>query len=293
MNIALFNLDIGGFIIPMIGLSVMIVILIITIPRARRNNAKLTNNAKNKLQQTGGDTNADGEEIFETSTLVEDVMTTQEKNAYHYFIDEPDDNEKKGGCLHKGGGESGFSDSDYDDIVTAKLNDFGSKARALNKIGMDETQVNEIEPIRFYGFEKYSRRLSNNFFSKIGKDGRRRTSVCSITWLFFSNDQILVYTGRFDLLTSAKREMTTEYYYKDITNFYTFVETDQRIELKPHTSGCIKKKTSVDTERKLTDHDTFGLTVPGDKFYCSVSGVANAKQIIDGLKQKLREKKIF
>lgn len=71
------------------------------------------------------------------------------------------------------------------------------------------------------------------------------------------------------------------------------METEQKIELSAKHSGCLKKKLDVDTARKLTDHDTFGLIVPGDEFSCSISGVANAKQIVDGVKQKLREKKVF
>jgi len=261
-------------------------VLLLVLPTIMRSLAarKARRSAPTQKSTDSGD-----EEIMETTNLDERVMTTEEKQVFHYFVDDED----KGGCKLFKSKTDTISDDEYDNISTAKLNDFGSKTRALNKLGVDETQVNEVEPIRFHGFEKRSRRLNDNYAAKIGKDGRWRSTVCSVTWLFFGNDEVFIYSGKFDLLTGSKREVTDEYFYKDITNFTTLVETEQTVDTLTSQSGCLKKKTSTDYDRKLTDHDVFSLTVPDDTFTCSVSGVANAKQIIDGLKQKLREKKIF
>lgn len=215
-------------------------------------------------------------------------MNDQEKLIYDYFVDNGE--QPKGGCFHKET-NSTLTDEQYDQRVTEKLNQYASKSKALQRIGMDESQVNEIEPIRLFGFERRSAAVGDVYLSKVCNDGRWRSSVCSITWLFFSNDQIIMYSGRFDMLSDSKTELTDEYFYKDITNFTTVTETEQTVLYSGEKSGCLKK-TAAPT-KKLTDYDTFMLVVPGDKFRCSVSGIANAKQVIDGVKQKLREKKIF
>lgn len=274
-----------GNVIYVIVLAVVLLLIFILPSIIRNRSAKKAASVKPPEPTT-----SDGEEMLETKALDEAVMTTEEKQAYHYFID---DNAPSGGCKLFAKSTSTISDEEFDRIATAKINDFGSKARALGKLGIDETQVNEIAPIRFHGFEKYSRRLNDNYAAQIGKDGRWRSTVVSVTWLFFGNEEVYIYSGKFDLLTESKREMTDEYFYKDITNFTTLVETEQTVDTRSVQSGCFKKKSTTEYDRKLTDHDMFSLTVPEDTFTCSVSGVANAKQIIDGLKQKLREKKIF
>ncbi|MCX4313624.1 MAG: hypothetical protein OSJ83_07200 [Clostridia bacterium] len=217
-----------------------------------------------------------------------DQMNENEKKVFDYFND--NNEQPKGGCFRKNK-DPEFTDDRYDDLVMEKLNTYANKAKALQRIGMDESQVNEIEPIRLYGFERKSAAVGDVYFDKVCDDGRWRSSVCSITWLFFSNDQICMYSGRFDMLSDSKIELTDEYFYKDITNFTTVTETEQTIIYSGGKTGCLKK--SAEPAKKLTDYDTFMLIVPGDKFRCSVSGVANAKQVIDGVKQKLREKKVF
>ncbi|MBD5132702.1 MAG: hypothetical protein HDT28_09005 [Clostridiales bacterium] len=223
---------------------------------------------------------------LDIETLNEKVMTENELKAYKYFTAQ----EVKGGCFGKTKKDAP-SDDEFDAMVADKLNEFGSKSKALKKIGLDISQVSEIEPIRFYGFEKYRNRLTGVYYQKIGDDGRWRSSVCSVTWLFFSNDQICMYNGKFDMFSGTKTEITEEYFYKDITNFTAETETEQSINMSMSKGGCIKKS-KEQLDKKLTDYNTFGLIVPGDSFVCSVTGVANAEQIIEGMKQKLREKKI-
>lgn len=133
--------------------AVLIVVNVVLMPRIRKNMNKTKNNVKNSAAKAAAtDTTDDGEYVLETPSLVEDVMTTQEKQAYHYFIDDEnsDADKKKGGCLNKSGGKSTITDEEYDQIVTDKLNDFGNKARALNKIGIDETWS-----VAFVGMQRY------------------------------------------------------------------------------------------------------------------------------------------
>lgn len=189
-------------------------------------------------------------------------------------------NEQKSGCF---GSKPKYTDKDYDDVLLKWINENASRACALHRIGADESQVNEIAPICFQGFESES-----GFMGRYGLDGKFRTTQYSVTWLFFSDSQIFVFNIFFDLLYHKTKIITYEYFYKDITNFssiFSSYEYEKLTEIK----GCMRK--GVNKELKKIETQKFSIVVPGDSFSCSVSGVANIEDIIQGLKQKLREKK--
>ena len=85
------------------------------------------------------------------------------------------------------------------------------------------------------------------------------------------------------MTSDAKKEKTEEYFYKDITNFSTSSETTEATKL----SGCKGDKVT----KIQREYSRFSLVVPGDKFSCSTSGVADADRSVSAMKQKLREKK--
>jgi hypothetical protein len=169
-----------------------------------------------------------------------------------------------GGCLEA---LFGVKDAEYDRILTETLNGLNLREKALGKIGLDEDQLKEIPPVYFHGYH-----FKDNAAYRIGKDGRLRSSKYSTTWLFFSGTQVYMYQYILDMASTAIKERTEEYFYKDITNFSTTTET-------------------VDVHGKQMEDNEFTLTVPGEKFYCAISGVSDADKSISAMKQKLREKK--
>ncbi|MCM1437658.1 MAG: hypothetical protein NC131_00400 [Roseburia sp.] len=192
----------------------------------------------------------------------------QQKVIKYFYID--------GGC-----GSKSTPESEFDEIVKNKLNSLDTKKRAISKIGLDEDDLKEIPPVFFHGFE------DEGALSTEGSDGRYRTSKYSATWLFFNNSQVFMYYIIFDLTSDSKSERTEEYFYKDITNFST---SSKSIEVTTFTKGggCSKKEQA---HKKSIETSAFALIVPGDKFICSTSGVENADQAVNAMKQKLREKK--
>lgn len=170
-----------------------------------------------------------------------------------------------------------MSDKQYDEMVIQILKRNDYRQKALNKIGLDESQVSEIEPVHFEGFQ-----FDKNSFSKKGEDKKWRSSKYQITWLFFSSTQVFLYQNTFNLDEDGKKEQTEEYFYKDITNFSTSTDTVETPEYDDE-----QKKTilvNVDTNR-------FALTVPGDKFYCSMEQNDYTEAAIQGMKAMLRDKK--
>ena len=182
-----------------------------------------------------------------------------------------------GGCLsHK------LTDAEYDAMLKAKLNSMDVKKKALAKLGLDESQVNEIEPVHFEGFLFDDRKA----YAILGKDRVWRSSAYQISWIFFSDTQVYVYQYTFNMDEDGKKETTEEYFYKDITNFSTVSDSVEK-EVVDKVS-CTGKVTYV---RQSVDTDVLKFVVPGESFTCSMEKSDYTERAIQGMKAKLREKK--
>jgi hypothetical protein len=177
----------------------------------------------------------------------------------------------KGGFLTKR-----ISDNEYKSIVNRFVDSSDFKQKALDKIGLDESQVSEIEPVHF---EDWSFGKSVSFIKKIN-NSEYLSSAYQITWMFFSSDQIYIYTNTVHFDKDDKKVLTEEYFYKDVTNFSTTTDTE---EMSYYENGQ-KKITSVDSNR-------FKVIVPGAQFVCSLNQNEYTERAIQGMKAKLREKK--
>lgn len=174
------------------------------------------------------------------------------------------------------------SDEEFTKYLNEKLNQTDWKAKALEAIGLDISEISEVEPIHFEGFYFNDKRA----FVKYGSDGIWRSSMYEITWLFFSKDEIYLYQYIFDTCSLQKKTFSQEFFYKDITTFSCCEEQSQRTVLEK--SGFFRKEQPV---IKCVKFDTFNIVVPGDKLTCTVKNAQEAKQSIQGLKTLLREKK--
>lgn len=197
--------------------------------------------------------------------------TKEQQNVIKYFLG-------GGGCL------SGvMTDEQYDAMVMARVNSTNFKQKALNKLGLDESQVNEIEPVFFAGYQ-YKNTREN--LKKWGKDLRWRSSAYQLTWLFFSDSQVYVYQYSFDMTNDSTKEKTEEYFYKDITNFSSTSESLEEEVLDK--ISCSGTPTYI---RKSVNYDEFSLVVPGERLLCSMVQSDYTERAIQGMKAKLREKK--
>ncbi len=199
--------------------------------------------------------------------------TSEQKKVIKYFYGD-------GGCLSFL--SPGLKDEDYDAMVQAQAKSIDFRQKALNKIGLDESQVREIEPVHFEGYWFDEKRT----LAKWGKDKVWRSSAYQITWIFFSSSQIYVYQYTFNMDEDGKKESTEEYFYKDITNFSTTSDTIEKYVLDK-----ISCKGEATYARKNVDTNRFAIIVPGDKFYCSMDQNDYTERAIQGMKAKLREKK--
>jgi hypothetical protein len=190
----------------------------------------------------------------------------QQQDVIKYFFG-------KGGFLTKR-----LTDAEYDNIVASTIKQSDFKQKALAKIGLDESQVNEIEPVNFEGWS-FGKNVD---WAKQGTDNKYRSSAYQITWLFFSSSQVYIYKHTIHFSKDDKKVATEEYFYKDITNFSTVTDT-----VEQQFWNANQKKYYV----KNVDSNDFAITVPGDKFYCSMEQNDYTERAIQGMKAKLREKK--
>jgi hypothetical protein len=187
-----------------------------------------------------------------------------------------------GGCLKKG-----LTNDEYESMVMAKAKSMDFKQKALDKIGLDESQVREVEPVHFEGWWwGDTEKDANKFYTLRGKDGVWRTSAYQITWIFFSATQVYVYKYTFNMDEDGKNEQTEEYFYKDITNFSTSSETVERET--PIKTSCTGNVTYLRTK---VDINRFTLSAMGDKFFCAMQQNDYTEKAVQGMKVKLREKK--
>ena len=202
----------------------------------------------------GGDPNK--QQIVE---VCKDKSEEQQK-VIKYFVAQE-------GCMSKN-----ISDDEYFSMVMRKRDSMNFKAKAIGKIGLDEDQINEIPPVMFEGF------VYKNAYAKQRANGQWVSSAYQVAWLFFSATQVYIYRHTFNMDDDNKKESTDEFFYRDVTSFSTSSETERA-------HGLGDKIFDVETNK-------FCMVVPGDKLYVSMDGVKDSESIIQGMKQKLREKKM-
>lgn len=187
----------------------------------------------------------------------------EQKKVIRYFLND--------GC-----GAKRISDAEYDQIVRKAVDSLNLKQRALNKIGLDESELQEIAPVYLegYNFKKAYQRQRDN--------GMWVSSCFQCTWLFFSDKQVYFYTYTLNTDCDEKRESSEEYFYRDIVNFNQVNETE---EVRVYPKG------SKDGELVKVETSQFSIVVPGDKNFVAMTPSEENERAIKGMKAKLREKK--
>ena len=183
----------------------------------------------------------------------------EQKKTIEYFCKE--------GCMAKT-----ISDDEYLEMVRRKRDSMNFKQKALNKIGLDEEEVSEISPAMFEGF------VYQNAYAKQNASGKWVSSAYQVSWIFFSSSQVYLYSYTFNMDEDKKNERTDEFFYKDVTSFSTLSESDKAHGLSGNTFDVTSEQ--------------FAMVVPGDKLIMAMGDIEDADSIIQGMKQKLREKKM-
>lgn len=183
-----------------------------------------------------------------------------------------------GGCL---GGKSSMTMQEYMGLVQRKCRAMNLQARALQKIGLDPSQVQEIPPIVLSSFV-YDDDCLIRVDSNVAV-----SSQYSITWIFFSTTQMYTYKYIFDTTSDNTWELTKDFFYSDITCFSTECAVKEKIEIVPG-KGCVTKETITKYHYVV---DRLEVIVPGASYSFSLRNSDTIEQSIQAAKAMLREKK--
>lgn len=197
--------------------------------------------------------------------------TPEQQAVIKYFV--------TGGCLNKV-----MTDQEYDALVQQKVNSMNFKQKALKKIGLDESEVSEIPPVFFGGYYFDEKRT----YAKLGQDRIYRSSAYQVSWLFFSDSQVYLYQYTLNMDEDSKREITEEYFYKDVTSIATTSDTVEKNDVLEK----VNCKGEGIYSRRTIDTDYFKLATSGGSFLCAMKRGSVSEDVIQGMKAKLREKKM-
>lgn len=186
----------------------------------------------------------------------------------------------KGGCMSS----SGMTVQQYQEKVVARLKKLNTYKMALKRLGIDEEEVREIEPVSFEGY--LINEKQDNLVARAGA-GKWVSSDYQITWLFFGERELFIYQHSFSMISDSKRENTMQYFYQDVTNFAAASETYQKWTQEPK-GGC---SGGVEWMQVSAEADEFKVVVPGDTLQCSMTPTDNSDAAIRGMRNKLREMK--
>lgn len=168
-----------------------------------------------------------------------------------------------------------MKDEEYDAMVAEFVNR-DHRSKALSRVGLDEDELKEIAPICLHNYNYMKA------WARKGKDGKWRSSSYQVTWLFFSANQLYLYQETINFDCEEKRTSTEEFHYKDVVSFSTTTEVEEIIE---------EYKTDGTEVHKNIESNKFKIVVPGDSFYAAMQPTPENERAIQGLKNKLREKK--
>ena len=176
-----------------------------------------------------------------------------------------------------------MSDEEFNAFVDSKVSKL--KERALSTLGINEEQVNEIEPMHLGGYE-----YDNATYKKKQINGNYVSSHRIDAWIFFSDTQIYFYGYDFHLNKDEKEEGTLEIFYKDITSLSTVTESSKMIFTKTVPGGFMKPPVKKNIAHNV-DITMFKLVVSGGRIEIPIENTKENNNKIQAMKQKLREKK--
>lgn len=161
-----------------------------------------------------------------------------------------------------------ISDEAYDEGVASNIHDM--KNRALNKLGLDESEVQEIEPITIDGY-----RFTGASRFKKGKDNLWRTNKYEVAMLFFAANEVHCYKYSFSTTEDQHTESTDVYFYQDIVTVSTASE-----------------EAAIPGQTEKANYEAFVLrTAGGNALDVAIRDYDNAQRSINAMRQLLRQKK--
>lgn len=179
-------------------------------------------------------------------------------------------------------------DAEFDKFYDERVAQINPKKSAIIKLGLDlnpdvvdekDRTEEELEKYPTAPFSIYGSKYDSYY--RWGEDDQVRTDSNEITWLFFSLDQIYIYTVQFKLTEDGKKkESTQEFFYSDIVS----------VSIASSSVGLNKKRGFGKIEDSI-ETEEFRLVVPGDKMLFAFTSNESVSASVKGMKDLIRERK--
>lgn len=171
---------------------------------------------------------------------------------------------------------------EYQQLVSNRLYNLNLKQKAMDKIGLDESEIQEIPPIVLSGYVFEGDDVMVNVV-----DGVAVSSRFSVSWIFFSATQLYAYTYTFETISDNTWEKTQDFFYQDITCFTTVQKVVEKIDYS--IVGCIKKGENAVKNNYVVD--ILEIIVPGTSFSFAMRNNPTLEESLQAAKAMLRERK--
>lgn len=175
---------------------------------------------------------------------------------------------------------------EYEQIVAKKLYSLDLRQRAIEKIGLDESEIEEIEPIPLSGYI-FSGKKDDVVLVK-AVDGRAVSSRFSVTWIFFSQTQMYTYTYTFETISDNVWETTRDFFYQDVTCMTTQQKIVEKIDITQSGCGCFGNENVIKNNFIV---DALEIVVPGASYSFSMRNNEDLERSLKAAKAMLRERK--
>ncbi len=168
--------------------------------------------------------------------------------------------------------KSVMTDEEYKRRVAEKIVAMRIADRALTKLGLDEEQVREIEPIVFS--DKVVLPTSLRVYNPISKEVY--SSTHEVTYVYFTDNQLFVYKTQFDMCCNVAQEWTSEYFYSDVC------------DVSSHVSQNV---IAIGTSKIDYSRLYFEIIATNSSIRFELNGDNSCLASFMAMKQKIREKK--
>ena len=194
------------------------------------------------------------------------------------------------GCFSGGKIFSGIKMTDYEQKVSKRLGALNLKKRAIEQIGLDESEINEISPIALGGYvwDDFNERDLDDVVLVRTENNHAVSSRFSVTWIFFSQTQMYCYEYIFDMISDRIWERTMDFFYQDITCFILNKNLVQRVTDKG-SKGCLSNKSNRESSSYYVDR--LEIVVPGGSYSFSMRNNAKLAESLHAAKAMVRERK--
>lgn len=196
------------------------------------------------------------------------------------------------GCLNGGSIFSSMKIEEYEGMISNRLSQMNLKEKAIEKIGLDESEISEISPVVLSGYiwEDFDHDDWDDIVLIQTKNERVVSSRYSVSWLFFSQKQMYCYTYTFDMISDRIWEESMEFFYQDITCLKINNSLVQKIEDK-NQMGCGCLKTGKKAESYSYYVDELEIVVPGRSFSFAMRNNSKLAKSLLAARNMVREKK--